>query len=161
MSEQQKFRQMRREAAEAALRLEQARRDLKLREETVRTVLARLREACPHHTAAEIRYEWEEPIGGDCSKFRAAGRRYCLACGTDEPASTYSLDAGRYHYRYSRLEKSEVVRREMCHDSATYTAALAIFIERLHGLARFDEFDAKGVWHGAKQDDDHIRKGVD
>lgn len=155
------FRMARLALADEALGIENARRDLHQRETRFAKALAGLRESCAHPHAVEIRYEWEEPIGGDCSKFRAAGRRYCLACGTDESASTYSLGDRRFHYQYRWLEKSEIVRQEICRESAAYTAVLAIFIDRLHQQARFDEFDAKGVWRGEKKEDDHIRKGVD
>jgi len=158
--EDKTFRMARLALVDEAMGLENARRDLKLRETRFAGALARLREACPHPTVVEIRYEWEE-ILGDCSKRRASGRRYCLACGADESAATYGLGADRHHYRYDQLEKSEVVRKEVCHASADYTAALAIFIERLHQLARFDEFDAKGVWLGEKKLDEHIRRGED
>jgi hypothetical protein len=147
--------------ADEAFGIEKTRRDLKLREARFTEALKRLREACAHPNAVEIRYEWEEALGGDCSKFRAAGRRYCLACGTDESASTYALGDRRHSYRYRDLEKSEVVRSEICHDSAAYTGMLEPFIERLHALARFDEFDAKGVWTGEKKPDEHIRRGED
>ncbi|HTK59923.1 MAG TPA: hypothetical protein VL283_01830 [Candidatus Baltobacteraceae bacterium] len=161
MPDDKTFRMARLALADEAAGIENARRDLKLREERFAKTLAGLRAACAHPKAVEIRYEWEERIGGDCSKLRASGRRYCLACGLDESASTSSLGGARHHYRYRDLEKSEIVRREDCPELAAYTAFLAIFMGRLHELARFDEFDAKGVWRGEKKDDEHIRKGMD
>lgn len=128
-----------------------------------RSMRSWLREACTHPRAVEIRYEWEEPLGGDNAKRRAAGRRYCLACGLDEPATTYVLHGGRGHYRYRDLEKSEVVRQETCRESAEYTGLLEMFGQRLHEQARFDEFDGQGVWLGEKTPSsfEHLVRGED
>ena len=160
MPDDKHFRMARKALAEEAWRIENMRIDLKAREARFADGLRELREACPHGKAVEIRYAWVEALG-DCSKPRAVGRRYCLACGTDESASTYSLGDDRFSYHYRFLEKSEVVRRESCHESAAYTGVLAIFIEHLHEKARFDEFDAHGVWSGEKKPDEHIRMGED